>query len=196
MNEFNLLLTGVGGQGILLAGDIISRAAMLENLDVKKAETHGMAQRGGSVATHIRFGSKVHSALVPVGGADLLISLETLEALRYAHYVKTDGAIVYSTRRVDPLPVLRGQEKYPSDEAIGELRLKCKKVLELDAQFLAEKAGNALCQNVVMIGAASGLIPISEDSLAKAVELSVKRAKGANLAAFNLGKNAAAGRTT
>ena len=191
MEQYNVLLTGVGGQGILLAGDILSRSAIMNGLDVKKAETHGMAQRGGSVVTHLRMGDKVRSAMVPVGGADLLVSFEILEALRYSHYLSPNGSIVYSTSRVDPLPVLRGLEEYPSAETIGGLRERFKDVMELDAPTLAMKAGHPLTQNVVMIGAASTRIPLPHDSLRSAVELTVKRAKDANLKAFDLGREAA-----
>lgn len=191
MGVFNTLLTGVGGQGILLAGDIVSRAALMENMDVKKAETHGMAQRGGSVVTHLRMGPLVRSAMIPVGGADLLVSFEVLEALRYAHYVKPSGSIVYSTRQVDPLPVLRGEEEYPSRERIREGLAGVEKAIEIDATGLAIKAGNPLCQNVVMIGAASAHLPLRPESLREAVELSVKRAKEANLRAFDLGRSQA-----
>jgi len=191
LEQYNLLLTGVGGQGILLAGDILSRSAIMQGLDVKKAETHGMAQRGGSVVTHLRIGNKVRSALVPVGGADILISFEVLEALRYSHYVRPGGSIFYSSRRVDPLPVLRGLEEYPSSETINGIWEGFKDVLEIDAPDLARKAGHPLTQNVVMIGAASTRLPLPADSLRKSIEVSVKRAKDANLKAFDLGREAA-----
>lgn len=191
VKQYNVLLTGVGGQGILLAGDILSRSAIMQGLDVKKAETHGMAQRGGSVVTHLRIGDKVRSALVPVGGADILISFEMLEALRYSHYVAPRGSILYSTRRVDPLPVLRGIEEYPSGDSIRNLRDRFEDVVDIDASTLAKEAGHPLTQNVVMIGAASTRLPLPHDSLREAVELTVKRAKDANLKAFDLGREAA-----
>jgi indolepyruvate ferredoxin oxidoreductase beta subunit len=194
LRAFNILLTGVGGQGILLGGDILSRAALMEGLDVKKAETHGMAQRGGSVVTHIRLGKKVLSAMVPVGSADLLVSFELLEALRYAHYVKDRGAVVYSTRRFDPLPVLRGEDEYPSPRSIQSALRRIRHVADVDAESLAIEAGHPLTQNVVMIGAASTRLPISVESLREAVEVSVKRAKEANLKAFDLGRRAVEGR--
>jgi len=193
VDRFNILLAGVGGQGILLAGDIISRAAIMDGFDVKKADTHGMAQRGGSVASHLRIGREVRSALIPLGDADLLIALEALEALRYAHYVKHDGSIVYSKRRIDPLSVLTGKEKYPTEEAIRDLTGHYGRVLEIDAPALAEEAGNAMCQNVAMIGAASVYLPIDPDTLAKAVASTVKRAKEANVNAFRLGRRASVG---
>ena len=190
MRVYNILLTGVGGQGILLGGDILSRAALMEGLDVKKAETHGMAQRGGSVVTHIRLGKKVLSAMVPTGSADLLVSFELLEALRHAHYVKDRGTIVYSTRRFDPLPVLRGEDVYPTPKAIQEALRRIRYVADVDAESLAIEAGHPLTQNVVMIGAASTRLPISVESLREAVAVSVKRAKEANLKAFELGRKA------
>ncbi len=115
MNTFNILVAGVGGQGVLLASGILADAALNSGLDVKQSEVHGMAQRGGSVLSQVRFGDTVFSPVVSVGECDLLIGFEPLETARYLHFLKDGGAVVYNTHRINTLPVSIGLEVYPSD---------------------------------------------------------------------------------
>src|SRR5512147_1906035 len=112
MKTINILLSGVGGQGVILASKILSEAALLQGLDIKQSEVHGMSQRGGSVVSHVRIGDLVHSPLVPEGQCDLLAGFEPLEALRFAHWVKPDGVVLYSTDRINPSTVAAGFAQY------------------------------------------------------------------------------------
>ena len=111
----NLLISGVGGQGVVLASYVLSQVAMSEGYEVKQSEVHGMSQRGGSVTSHLRFGDKVHSPLVAPGTVDILLSFEPLEAMRYVHWLKPGGLLVYNRLRVNPSPVAAGLAEYPED---------------------------------------------------------------------------------
>ena len=148
----NVLLTGVGGQGVVLASTVLAQVAMAEGYDVKQSEVHGMAQRGGSVVSHFRFGDKVWSPLVSKGEADLLMAFEALEALRYVSWLKPEGVLVYNLLRINPSPVAAGLATYP--EGIDDLikaawpNTKC-----VSANDLAAKAGTVKAANVAMLGA-------------------------------------------
>ena len=115
MKNMNIMIVGVGGQGTLLTSRIIGKTALDAGFDVKISEVHGMAQRGGSVVTFVRFGEKVFEPVVEEGCADILIAFEKLEALRYAHYLKKDGILVVNECRIDPMTVVTGQKKYPEN---------------------------------------------------------------------------------
>ncbi|MBE6915670.1 MAG: indolepyruvate oxidoreductase subunit beta [Ruminococcaceae bacterium] len=153
----NILIVGVGGQGSLLASRMIGAFYQNQGLTVKVSEVHGMSQRGGSVVTYVRAGEDVASPIIPVGEADVILSFEELEALRWAHYAKDGGAIVYSTQNISPMPVITGAAEYPSE--IGE-KLKKYNVRQqaIDALSLSLEAGNVKAANVVLIGAASKLL--------------------------------------
>ncbi len=188
MKTMNLLLSGVGGQGVILASKILSKAALLQGLDIKQSEVHGMSQRGGSVVSHVRFGETVYSPLVAEGGCDVLLGFEPLEALRYAHWVRSRGAIVYSTDRVNPSTVSAGLAEYPDDV---EERLKGYPVdlVRVEAGSLAERAGNRRAANVVLVGAASRFVDFPAEVWAKAIEESVPaKALEVNQEAFRLGR--------
>src|SRR5512135_181852 len=140
VNVFNILIAGVGGQGVLLTSKIIAEAALLAGLDVKQSEVHGMAQRGGSVLSQVRFGEKVFSPIVAEGEADLLIGFEPLETARYLHYLKESGTVVYNTRPIGTIGVSIGKETYPAD--IHEtIRKNAATVHPLDATDVAVKVG-------------------------------------------------------
>jgi indolepyruvate ferredoxin oxidoreductase beta subunit len=115
LSEANVLICGVGGQGVLLFSDVLSQAAMVNGMDVKKSEVHGMAQRGGSVTSHVRFGTKVFSPLIEEGTADFIVAFEQLEALRYLHFLSPTGWVLIDTLQWKPMPVLIGAAEYPSD---------------------------------------------------------------------------------
>ncbi|GAB6062786.1 indolepyruvate oxidoreductase subunit beta [Deferrisoma palaeochoriense] len=192
MKTVNLLLSGVGGQGVILASAVLSKAALLQGLDIKQSEVHGMSQRGGSVVSHVRIGEKVHSPLVAEGGCDILLGFEPLEALRFAHWVRRDGTIVYTPDRVNPSTVSAGLAEYPDDV---EERLKAYpvKLVRVESAALAEKAGNRKAANVVLVGAASRFLDFPEEVWRKAVEESVPpKVREVNLEAFRLGREAGA----
>jgi len=116
----NILVCGVGGQGVLLFSNIVADLALAAGLDVKKSEVHGMAQRGGSVTSHIRFEPKVYSPLIEEGTADIIVAFEMMEALRYIHFLRPDGKLIYDTHRIDPLPVSTGAVERPTDQWLEE----------------------------------------------------------------------------
>ncbi len=152
----NIMIVGVGGQGTLLTSRIIGKAALAEGLDVKISEVHGMAQRGGSVVTFVRFGEKVNEPVVEEGQADVIISFERLEALRYAHFLKKDGVIVVNDCRIDPMTVVIGAKTYP--ENIIEALKKDHNVRAIDAQKIALELGNSKVLNSVVLGFAASAI--------------------------------------
>ncbi|MCU0638057.1 MAG: indolepyruvate oxidoreductase subunit beta [Methanothrix sp.] len=188
-SECDLVIVGVGGQGVILISDVIGRAAVLTGKPVCGAETHGMAQRGGSVINHTRIGCRF-SPMVSSGGADLLVALEPGEALRYAHFVSQDGAMLVNTRPILPGTVTCGLAKYPPTQEILEaLGTRCRNVTAIDATGLAAKAGTSQAMNVVMLGALSRFIPLPEDIILQSLSLVVpQRFLEANKRAFALGK--------
>jgi indolepyruvate ferredoxin oxidoreductase beta subunit len=153
------------------------------------AETHGMAQRGGSVINHTRIGCRF-SPMVASGGADVLVALEPAEALRFAHFLSPEGVALINTRPVLPVTVTCGKADYPPlSEIIAPIKARCSKVIAMDAAALAEKAGTSQAMNVVMLGALSRYIPLSEDMIIQALSLVVpQKFLEANKKAFALGK--------
>lgn len=188
-SECDIVVVGVGGQGVILISEIIGRAAMLAGLSVRGVETHGMAQRGGSVINHIRVGCNF-SAMISPGGADVLLAMEPAEALRYAHYLSPEGVALVNTRPVMPVTVTTGQARYPSiEEILAPLREACSQVWAMDATGLAATAGSPQATNVVMLGALSRHLPIEESTLLQALSETVPaRFLGINMKAFELGK--------
>ena len=185
--SFDILVVGIGGQGTILASNILGEACLIEERHVKGAETHGMAQRGGSVESHIRIDG-LFGPLIPPGRADILISFDLLEALRYSHYLKKGGKMIVNRHLV--LPTLVFTQNFPAptlDEIIEELK---KHMLCLfDADKIAEEAGSLLSQNVVMLGAASPSIPLKPGSLLDAVKRLVpKKTVDINIKAFEMGR--------
>lgn len=185
--SFDILIVGIGGQGTILASNILGEACLIEGRHVKGAETHGMAQRGGSVESHIRIDG-LFGPLIPPGNADLLISFDLLEALRYSHYIKTGGKMVVNRHMVLPTSVFTQNLPAPTqDEIIAVLK---KHTLCLpDADAMAEEAGSPLSQNVVMLGAASYSLPLKPESLLAAVrQLVPKKTLEINIKAFEMGR--------
>ena len=186
--SYDILIVGVGGQGTILASNILGEACLLEGKSVRGAETHGMAQRGGSVETHIRIGGK-YGPLISQGTADLIISFDLLEALRYSHFLKEGGKILTNTETIIPTSVFQHDAEVPGPEDILGL-LSGRDVLTVDAAALAVEAGTILTQNVVMLGAASHSIPLGVESLKEAVRRSVPpKTVDTNLKAFDLGRS-------
>lgn len=184
---FNLVLAGVGGQGILLASEIIARAAMVAGFEVKTNEVHGMAQRGGSVLAQIRFGREVHSPLVERGAAQVIGSLERIESLRCADYLAADGLAVVSSQMVVPITVSSGQAKYPED-AEARIRAAFPRLVYLDAIGMASQLGNVRCSNLVFLGALSKGLSLPAEAWQEGIRQSVKpKFLDINLRAFKAG---------
>lgn len=157
----NILFAGVGGQGILRASDIICEVIMEAGFDVKKSEVHGMAQRGGCVTSHVRYGKKVYSPLAEPGSIQTLVSFEKMESLRYLSFLRKDAAIVVNTEEVYPPAVNMGESPYP-DDAVEFLQNNYKTVISFDASKLAQKAGNIKTANVILLGALSNHMNIDK----------------------------------
>lgn len=158
----NLLFAGVGGQGVVLASEVLALVAAAEGLDVKQGEVHGAAQRGGAVVSHIRFGERVHSPLNMRGKADLLAAFEKLEAVRHAHYVKPGGVLIVNDHRVEPT-YLNNTVQYP-DDPIGFLKTKQYRVITLNATHVARELGNERVASLYMLGAVSAFLPLKPES--------------------------------
>jgi indolepyruvate ferredoxin oxidoreductase, beta subunit len=190
MNEQikNILLVGVGGQGILLASEILSEAAMLAGFDVKKSEIHGMSQRGGCVVSHVRYGTEVFSPIVPEGEGDILFGFELMETCRSLPLLKPGGTVVANDLQISPPSVLMGQELYP--EGLAErIKAQFSDFLLVDGQKMAADAGNVRAANTVLLGAVSKRLSIPEEYWMKAVEKMVpSKAVDVNKRAFLLGR--------
>jgi indolepyruvate ferredoxin oxidoreductase beta subunit len=183
----NVIICGTGGQGILLASEVLCAGARAAGHDVKKSEVHGMAQRGGSVSSHVRFGEKIYSPLVEKGCSDLILAMEKMEALRWAPHLSPDGRIVACDLRINPMTVNTGFAEYPDVDLIIEReRLP---VTLIPAVEIAEKLGDLRVVNTVLIGAASPHLPIDLAYWKKAIEQRVPpKALEVNLAAFEKGR--------
>ncbi len=178
----DILIVGVGGQGTLLASRVLGKYALDNGFDVKLSEVHGMAQRGGSVMTYVRIGQKIASPIIDEGCADFILAFEKLEALRYAHYLKADGEILYSTQEIMPMPVVTGAAEYP--QGIEE-KLRGTGV---DALALALKAGNAKAANSVMLGALCKKLGFDRAKFEEALLASIpQKTIEMNKTAFELG---------
>ena len=183
----DILIAGVGGQGTLLASRVLGKYALDNGMDCKLSEVHGMSQRGGSVITFVRIGKDIYSPIIDPGCADVIIAFEKLEALRYAHYLKEDGFILYSSQEIMPMPVVTGACEYPTDI---EERLP-KNRLSVDALRLAEEAGNSKAANSVMIGAFTKCMKADKEKMKSALLASIpQKLTEINEKAFELGYNA------
>jgi len=157
----NILMTGVGGQGIILASDILSEVMMRAGLDVKKSEIHGRAQRGGSVMSHVRFGAVVHSPIIPHGACDILLSFEELEAARYLDYLHGGSRVIINRFRLSPPSVTAGRDTYP--DVLPIIRRKTESVQVVEGSALAREIGNSRGVNIVLLGVLSTLLEPEED---------------------------------
>lgn len=194
MNKtINIALAGVGGQGTLLASEVISRAAMLAGRDVKKSEVHGMAQRGGSVVSEVRIGEKVYSPLIPVGEIDYLVSFELLESLRYADGVAPNGIALINRQIITPVTVSSGQQPWVDDiEERIERAFPNRKLI--DALDMARELGNIRVTNMILTGALAYYLDIDAGVWEQAVaELVPAKHRDVNLRAFAQGRSAISG---
>ncbi len=184
----NILLVGVGGQGILLASEILSETFMLAGFDVKKSEIHGMSQRGGSVVSHVRYGKQVFSPIVPEGEGDILFGFELMETSRYLSLLKPGGTVVANDLRIPPPSILMGQEVYPEDLA-DRIKKQFPDFLLVDGQKLATEAGNPRAANTVLLGAVSKRLDIAEEFWLAALQKMVPpKALEINRKAFMMGR--------
>ena len=180
------MVVGVGGQGTLLTSRIIGKTALAEGFDVKLSEVHGMAQRGGSVVTFVRFGDKVYEPVCEEGTVDVLISFERLEAQRYAHFLKPDGVMIVNDTRIDPMTVVIGAAKYP--EGIIEKLSERYTVYTVDGASVAKSLGNSKVLNTVVLGLAAKHIGFAEDSWLEVLRATVPpKTIEINTAAFKAG---------
>lgn len=186
----NISLVGVGGQGTLLASEIICQAGLLAGKDVKKSEVHGMAQRGGSVVSQLRIGEKVYSPLIGVGETDILVSFEKVEALRFAHFLSPDGVAMVNDQEIRPVTVSSGLAQWP-DDLDGRLKSTFAKLELLPALDIARSLGNMKAVNVVMIGALSNHFGVADEIWREAIKDLVKpRFLELNLKAYDAGRAA------
>jgi indolepyruvate ferredoxin oxidoreductase, beta subunit len=187
--KYDVVICGVGGQGAILASDILGRAAVAEDRAVQAAETHGMAQRGGSVENHVRIGS-AYGSLIPKKGADLMIALEPSEAVRYAHLMKDGAVIIVDTDPVYPFTVTTGKAEYPEVSKMLEALSKSFDVKSFSATDAAKDAGNKQAANVVLIGAASHYIPLQKQTFIDCITALVPpKFLDVNLKAFEAGRD-------
>lgn len=171
MKELNIMVVGVGGQGTLLTSRIIGKTALKAGFDVKLSEVHGMAQRGGSVVTFVRFGEKVNEPVVEEGLADIIISFERLEALRYSHFLKKDGIMIVNDCRIDPMTVVVGASSYP-ENIIEELK-KQHTVYSIDGGAIAKELGNSKVLNSVVLGLSAKHIGFTKEEWLEIVRSTV-----------------------
>ncbi len=190
MESGNIIFCGVGGQGILLASEITSLALLKAGFDVKKSEVHGMAQRGGSVVAHLRYGEKVYSPLIEPGTADIELAFEMLESLRYIPYLGRESKVVVNTQRILPSSVATGTERYP-EAIVEELRTRGLSVFPVDAFEMAKALGEIKAVNMVLVGALSIFLPIGEKAFVDVITERVpERFLMVNKAAFLEGREA------
>ncbi len=188
-NDFGILIVGVGGQGVLLASEIISEVAIQAGLDVKKSEVHGMSQRGGVVSSHVKIAPKVYSPTIGHGQADVLVSFEQAEGLRALDWLKKDGVAIVSQTRLIPAIVTSSKEfDYPKD-AIGEMKKQVDRVIGVPADKIAGELGNPRLVNTILLGVLSNYLPFDHDLWEEAIRARVKeRFVEVNLRAFSRGR--------
>jgi indolepyruvate ferredoxin oxidoreductase beta subunit len=169
--KFDLLLTGVGGQGNILASDIIGDLALAAGYDVKKTDTLGMAQRGGSVVSHVRIAEKVYSPLIKEGEVDILLAFEKLEGIRWASYLRPGGIAIINNQAVPPLSVNLGVDKYPADAAVMQvLKQRSKRVYLVEGTRRALELGNVRTLNIFILGCLSVFLPFSQAQWQDAIQ--------------------------
>ena len=184
----NILFCGVGGQGILLASEVTAYSLLAAGLEVRKSEVHGMAQRGGSVTAHVRYGEKVYSPLISLGEADIIVAFEMLEAVRYLPYMHPGSQVIVNTHKIYPPPVATGKMDYP-ENVLDELTSRNIRVKELDAFEVARKVGEVRAVNIAMVGAMSTYIEIDEQVFLDVMNERIpERFREANVNAFLEGR--------
>ena len=185
---YNVLIVGVGGQGIILASDVLGRVAARHGYDVKKNEIHGMAQRGGSVSSHVRFGKTVNSPIIKMGEADVLLSFEQIETLRYFPFLSEKGQVVVNDQKILPPAVFTGQQEYPND-VLEKIKQKAPNTIIVDGPEIAKKIGNPKVLNVIFLGVLSKFLDIPAEVYEQTLRESLKpKLVEINIRAFNEGR--------
>ena len=185
----NILIVGVGGQGVILASNALSEMAMASGFDVKKNEAHGQSQRGGTVPSHVRYGTEVYSPIIGRGEADVILAFEELEGLRFAHFLKNDGRMILNRQRIYPPRVSSGLDKYPED-VISILRENGIETIEVDALSIANRLGNPLVDSTILLGVLSIYLGFSEEEWKKVItKLVPEKHRDVNLDAFEAGRS-------
>jgi len=188
-NKFDILIVGVGGQGVLLASEIISEVAMAAGLDVKKSEVHGMSQRGGVVSSHVKIAPKVYSPVIHKGLADVLISFEQAEALRAADWLRKGGLAVVSRTRLVPAIVTSSKEYSYPDDPIGELHRIIERTIPVDADNIARELGDPRLVNTILLGVLSNYLAFDKQQWIDAIKKRVKaRFVDMNISALERGR--------
>lgn len=186
MTSKNIMIVGVGGQGTLLTSRILGKLAINAGYDVKLSEVHGMAQRGGSVVTFVRYGDKVNEPIVEEGQADVLIAFERLEALRYLHFLKKDGVVIVNDWRIDPITVVTGVAAYPED-VIETLKEK-RRAIVVEATAESKKLGAPKAFNIIVLGAAARNMGFEKEDWLRVIETTVPpKTIEVNKQAFEIG---------
>ena len=186
----NILFSGVGGQGILLASELTATSLLDSGYDVKKSEVHGMAQRGGSVTAQLRYGPRVYSPLIEPGSADIQMAFEMMEAVRYLPYLHQGRTVIVNTQRILPPSVATGQATYPED-VLDELTNRDIRVIAVDAFSIAKAAGEVRTANVALVGALSVHLPVEAAVFERIIENRVpERFRQENMKAFAAGREA------
>ena len=187
LKPLDLIIGGVGGQGTILAGKVLTRAAQEAGYDIKDSEINGMAQRGGSVVTQVRLGEKVYAPVISEGRADFILAFERLEGLRLLPYLKAGGTVLINDQAIPPVPVLVGAAQYPAG-IIAYIKSKVPATLVLDALGLATRCGNPRAVNMVLLGALAGSLPLEREIWEKALAETVpEKFLKVNKAAFAAG---------
>lgn len=190
MKKLDILITGVGGQGVILASDVMGEAALAAGYDIKKTDTLGMAQRGGSVVSHVRIGQRVWSPLSKEGEVDIIIAFEKLEAARWSHYLRPGAIAIVNNHALPPLSVNLGNERYPSDEEITNiLRRWTDCIYFVNGTSRVRELGNTRTLNMFMLGCASLFLPLKvhvwKNTISQRVPSKIRQI---NIAAFNQGR--------
>lgn len=189
MNDLNILIVGVGGQGTLLASRILGSVANLTGKDVKVSEVHGMSQRGGSVITYVKMGEKVASPIIEKGEADIILAFELLEGYRWVDYLSPTGVMLVNDQKIDPMPVITGSEDYP-ENILQKLDEKVNKIISANALEIASECGNMKAVNVVLIGMLAARTGIPKEIWKQALKETVPgKALEVNEKAFEKGYN-------
>ena len=190
MKNINILVIGVGGQGVILASDIIGEAALTAGYDVKKTDTLGMAQRGGSVVSHVRIGSHVWSPLIKEGQVDILVAFEKLEAARWSHFLRPEAIAIINNQALPPQSVNLGNECYPSDKEITNiLKQRLVRIYFVDGINRAKELGNIRTLNMFMLGCISSFLPLKVKTWKDCISLRLPPGiRQINIAAFDEGR--------
>jgi indolepyruvate ferredoxin oxidoreductase beta subunit len=192
-NNGNILFSGVGGQGILLASEVTALALLASGFDAKKSEVHGMAQRGGSVTAQLRYGEKVYSPLIEPGRADIQMAFEMMEAVRYLPYLHQGSKVIVNTQKILPPAVATGMTEYPED-VLDHLVKRDIIVVAVDAFDLAREVGEVRTANIVMVGALSSFLPVEPELYEEVIKTRVPaKYRDVNLKAFAAGREASRG---